>query len=256
MPQEMYSGFFAEFYDILHAGLTDVDSYLEFARRFGPDILELGCGTGRILIPLARAGFRITGIDCSDHMIARCQAKLSLEDESVRSRVNIVRQDVTGFELENRFNLIIAPCNMLNHFPDHKVLIAMLRCVKRHLRPQGVFILDNSIPDIPYMVDVNRVERIAVFEHPLTGTKLVHRFTATYDFVSQLEHTAVHLEEYDDTDKLLRKAAYSTTMTYHFPRELRAMLEAAGLEVFHEQGSLHEDCPIGPGSTEMVFFAR
>lgn len=71
-----------------------------------------------------------------------------------------------------------------------------------------------------------------------------------------MEHTAVHLEEYDDTDKLLRKAAYSTTMTYHFPRELRAMLEAAGLEVFHEQGSLHEDCPIGPGSTEMVFFAR
>ena len=56
------------------------------------------------------------------------------------------------------------------------------------------------------------------------------------------------------TDKLLRKAALDT-MTYHFPRELRAMLEAAGLEVFHEQGSCMR-MPIGPGSTEMVFFAR
>ena len=254
--QSMYSGFFTEFYDILHAGLTDVDAYVEFARKFGPDVLELGSGTGRILKPLARAGFRVTGIDSSDDMIARCQVRLALEDEAVRSKATIVRQDVTKFQLGKRFDLIIAPCNMLNHFLEPGLLIRALRNVKRHLKPTGVFILDNGIPDIPYMVDINRVERIAAFEHPLTGTKLIHRCTTTYDFANQLEYNTVHLEEYDEVDNLLREAAYTSTMTYYFPRELRLILEMSGFELFHEQGSLHQDCPIDAGSTEMVFFAR
>jgi len=256
MAQKMYSGFFTEFYDILHAGLTDVDSYIEFARKFGPDILELGSGTGRILIPLARAGFSVAGVDYSDDMIARCRAKLELEHESVKAKAAIVKQDVTQLKLDRKFDLIIAPCNMINHFLEPAPLIKMFRGVKRHLKPTGVFILDNSIPDIPYMVDINRVERIAAFEHPLTGTKIIDRFTSTYDFVNQLEHNVIHLEEYDEEHNLLREASYSITMAYYFPRELRLMLEMAGLEVFHEQGSLDEDIPIGADSTQMVLFAR
>ena len=249
MTQGMYSGFFTEFYDILHAGLPDVDSYLEFARKFGPEVLELGSGTGRILIPLARAGFHVTGVDCSDDMLLRCQAKLGMEDETVRSRVTVIKQDITQLHLKKQFDLIIAPCNMINHFLEHTTLIKALQSVKRHLKPTGVFILDNSIPDIPYMVDINRVERIAAFEHPLTGTTIIDRFTTMYDFVNQLEHNVIRLEEYDEADNLLREASYSCTMTYYFPRELKLILEISGLEVFHEQESLHVDSPIGVDST-------
>lgn len=252
----LYSGFFAEFYDILHAGLTDVDSYIEFGRRFGPDILELGSGTGRILIPMAKAGFNVTGIDLSDDMIARCLAKLALEDETLRSRVTIVKQDITQFCLARKYDLIIAPCNMISHFVEPARLLQALCCVKRHLKQTGVFILDNSVPDIPYMVYINRVERIFGFEHPLTGTRIIDRFRSTYDFVNQLEHNSIYLEEYDDAGNLLRKAGCSDTMAYFFPRELRVMLEISGLEVFDEQGSLLEKTPIDADSTEMVFFCR
>ncbi len=252
----LYSGFFAEFYDILHAGLSDVDSYVKFGQTYGPDILELGSGTGRILVPLAKAGCNVTGVDLSDDMIARCLAKINLENEVLKSRVAIVNQDISQLDLGKKFDLIIAPCNMINHFCEPPKLKQALGCVKNHLKPKGVFILDNSIPDIPYMVYINRVERIFTFEHPLTGTKIVNRLTSTYDFIHQLEHNSVYLKEYDNKGNMLRKANCSATMAYFFPRELKLILEFSGLEVFHEQGTLLENSPIGPDSTEMVFFCR
>lgn len=115
-----------------------------------------------------------------------------------------------------------------------------------------MFILDNSIPDIQYMAGVNGVERVFEFEHPLTGTRIVDRFKSNYDFVNQLEHDSITIEEYDDSGNLLRHATSQGTMAYFFPRELRLLLESSGFAIFHEQGSLLEDSPIGPESTEMV----
>ncbi len=254
--KSLYCGFFAEFYDILHAGLKDIDAYIEFAHKFGPDILELGSGTGRILIPLAKKGFNVTGIDFSDDMIKRCYDKLHGANSSLTDRITIVKQDVTKFELERKFDLIIAPCNMISHFTQTAQLINMLKRVIKHLKPNGVFILDISVPDIPFMVYINSIERIFGFEHPLTGTRIVNRFVSTYDFVNQLEHNSIYLEEYGDKDELTRKANCSNTLTYFFPRELRLILETSGLKVFAEQGSLHEKQQINSNSTEMVFFCR
>lgn len=252
----LYSGFFAEFYDILHANLSDIDSYVEFGKSYGPEILELGSGTGRILIPLAQAGFNVTGVDLSDHMIARCLAKINPENKALKKRVTISKQDITELDLGKKFDLIIAPCNLINHFVEQAKLKQALDCIVNHLKQTGVFILDSSIPDIPYMVYMNCIERIFTFEHPLTGTKIVNRLTSTYDFIHQLEHNLIYLEEYDETGNLLREANSSGTMAYFFPRELKLILEFSGLEVFHEQGSLLANSPIGPDSTEMVYFCR
>jgi SAM-dependent methyltransferase len=251
-----YSGFFAEFYDIIHSGLSDVGAYIEFGHKYGPDILELGSGTGRILIPLARAGFTVTGIDLSHDMICRCKTKLDLEDEATKSRVAIARKDITEFCFEKLFDLVIAPCNVINHLFEPTRLKKALTCARNHLKESGIFILDNSIPDIQYMVLVNGRQRVFEFEHPLTGTRIVDRFKSTYDFVNQLEHDSITIEEYDDTGALLRKASCHGTMAYFFPRELRMFLRLSGFEILHEQGSLLEDTPITPESTEMVFICR
>ncbi len=253
---DQYSGFFAELYDIIHAGLGDVESWIEFGRRFGPDILELGTGTGRIAIPLAKAGLAVTGIDSSDDMIRRCEAKLAMEDEDTRSRVSIVKGDITRFQLERQFDLVIAPCNVINHLWEPEKLFRALTYVRQHLKRPGVFILDNSIPDIQYMAGVNGVERVFEFEHPLTGTRIVDRFKSNYDFVNQLEHDSMTIEEYDDSGNLLRHATSQGTMTYFFPRELRLLLESSGFAIFHEQGSLLVDSPISRESMEMIFFCR
>ncbi|HOK65121.1 MAG TPA: class I SAM-dependent methyltransferase [Bacillota bacterium] len=251
-----YAGFFAEFYDIIHAGLGDVDGWIEFGHRFGPDILELGVGTGRIAIPLALAGFNVTGVDNSDDMIKRCQMKLSYEDERTRGRISIVKDDITCFDLNKQFDLIIAPCNVICHLWQPGKLHDTLSCVKEHLKSSGTFILENSLPDIPYMVRTNDIVQVFEFEHPLTGNTIVSRYKTRYDFLNQLKYDWIELEEYDDTGALLRDALCEDTMTYFFPRELRLMLDACGFFILEERGSLLEASPIGPESTEMVFVCR
>lgn len=254
---DQYTGFFAEFYDIVHAGLKDVESWIEFGRRYGPNILELGSGTGRITIPLAQSGFFVTGIDTSCDMTKRLAEKLVWEDEATKSRVSIVSSDITDFQLGKKFELAIAPCNIINHLTEPGQLMKALSCVKSHLTDTGVFILDNSIPDIEYMMEVSGLQKTFEFEHPLTGTRIVDRFKSDYDYVNQLVRDSITIEEYDgETGKLLRHASSETVMTYFFPREIRLFLQASGFEIFHERGSLLEDVPIGHDSVEMVFLCR
>ncbi len=256
---DQYSDFFAEFYDILHAGLSDVDCYIRYAERCGRpsevNVLELGCGTGRILIPLANAGFPVTGVDLSDDMLALCKMRLSFERDAVQSRTRIVKADVTQLALGEKFDLVIAPCNFLNHFLSPADAGAVLRRAKEHLKNTGTLVLDHSIPNIPWMVASSGITQTFEFTHPLTGTTIIDRFTATYDFVRQLETNHIALEEYSEGD-LLRKDEAVVKLTYYFPREIRLMLEAAGFEIVHEQGSLEEDRPIDDQSGEMVFFCR
>jgi uncharacterized protein len=250
-----FSGFFAEFYDILHAGLHDIEPYIGYAREFGPKILELGSGTGRILVPLARAGFEVTGVDIAEDMLAVCRRKLEQEPPEVRGRVRIVKGNIIGLSLPDTFDLVIAPCNLLNCLTGPGDGSLLLQSAKRHLKEEGVFILDNSIPHVPHLVESSGVTETLEFTHPVTGSKIVDTFTPNYDFTLQRETDHIILEERSG-DRLLRRAEATCILTFYFPREVRMMLTAAGFEIFREQGSIGEDVPIDAEAGEMVFFCR
>src|SRR5687768_14738605 len=91
--------FIAELYDHVtpYRERADVAFFVEEAAGAGGPVLEVGCGTGRVLIPTARARVEITGLDLSGHMLERCRASLSAESEEVRSRVTLVKADMRGF---------------------------------------------------------------------------------------------------------------------------------------------------------------
>ncbi|MGI6632880.1 MAG: class I SAM-dependent methyltransferase [Bacillota bacterium] len=246
---------FAEFYDIVHAGLSDVEAYLGFASECGPRILELGCGTGRILIPLANVGFQVTGVDASSHMLDACRRKLEWGNREVAGRVRLVQADILNLDLDDRFDLVLAPCNLLNHFLTTKEALRMLERARAHLAPNGAFAMDNSIPDIGHMVRTNGVSQRFEFTHPLSGTTIVDTFTSTYDFPTQMEVDHILLEELSGSE-VVRREELSLTLTYYFPREVRLLLAAAGFDIVREQGSLLEDVPITSRSGEMVFMCR
>jgi len=256
MATQAFSGFFAEFYDILHAGLEDVPAYLQFASRCGRRVLELGSGTGRVLIPLAVAGFTATGIDSSKDMVAVCRERLLYEPPDVRSRATVIEADARGFELNERFDLIIAPCNFINYFSVPGDSEGILRWIGAHLNTAGTFLLDNGVPDLGHMHEVNGVAREYEFEHPLTGTSIIYRVTSRYDLARQLEHARMDLEERGDGGEPLRSEKAEETLAYYFPDQMRAMLDAAGFGIAHEQGSLQEDIPISDDGGEMVFLCR
>ncbi|MBI2223033.1 MAG: class I SAM-dependent methyltransferase [Acidobacteria bacterium] len=142
---------YAAFYDWENArtlGRRDVPFWRRLATQVDGRVLELGCGTGRILLPLARAGIAITGVDRSEPMLAFARRRVR------RSRVTplnagLVRGDIRALPLRRAaFGMVIAPYGMLQSLTRARDLAQALESVARVLRKGGVFGID-LVPDLP-----------------------------------------------------------------------------------------------------------
>src|SRR5881409_766472 len=107
----------ADLYDLvpLYNERSDIAFFVEAALAAGGSVLELGCGTGRVLIPTARAGVEIVGVDASPHMLRVCHERLQPEPDAVRSRVTLVQADMRSFEIDRRFTLATIPFRPFQH---------------------------------------------------------------------------------------------------------------------------------------------
>jgi ubiquinone/menaquinone biosynthesis C-methylase UbiE len=93
----------------------DIDFYVSCAKELGGSILELATGTGRVLLPSARAGFAITGVDISAHMLDQARRKLAFESPAVKERVCLCQMDMASFEFEQYFRLALVPFRAFHH---------------------------------------------------------------------------------------------------------------------------------------------
>jgi SAM-dependent methyltransferase len=201
---------YAPFYDWENAqtvGRRDVRFWRDLAARTDGAVLELGCGTGRILLPLARAGAAIVGIDRSAEMLAR--ARRRLRRARLASPPRLARGDVRALPFgDGRFGLVIAPYGLLQSLLSDRDLAATLASVHRVLAPGGTFGID-LVPDVPRWreyrrrvtlagrrtpsgppltlvesVRQDRRRRLTTFEHEYVEgwgrARTVHRFTVTF----------------------------------------------------------------------------
>ncbi len=148
--------FVAEFYDhiVSFSNRRDVSFFINQARRVGGPILEIGCGTGRVLIPTARAGIPVVGLDNSSPMLNVCRKNLSLESNKVLSMVEGVEHtDMRCFSLKRKFNLITFPFYTFNYLVTLDDQLCCLSQVRQHLRDKGILILDLPNPYLPYLTD-------------------------------------------------------------------------------------------------------
>ncbi|HEX9913239.1 MAG TPA: class I SAM-dependent methyltransferase, partial [candidate division Zixibacteria bacterium] len=103
---------YADFYDKWNQSfVSDIPLWLEYTKRCGSPVLELCCGTGRILLPLAKEGIEISGLDISEKMLEKAREKLNKETEQIKKRVNLLQGDMRNFHLKKEFNLIFIPFN-------------------------------------------------------------------------------------------------------------------------------------------------
>ena len=139
---------FAEVYDAIYAGREDTRFWRTMAAAAaGRPILELGCGTGRALLPVARDGHEVTGIDLSERMLDVCRAKLLREPAAVRERVRLLVADMTSFDLGRRFALVTVPFASFQHLLTVEQQLACLERCRAHLLPRGLLVLDLPNPD-------------------------------------------------------------------------------------------------------------
>lgn len=158
---------FPLFYHAQHQKyLEDLPFWLSLAATHGSPILELGCGSGRVLLPLALAGHRVLGIDNDPGMLALLQKHLSPD---VKPRIGLLLADITHIPLLEQFGLIVMPCNTLSTLSQH-AQANVLREVRAHLAQKGVFAVSLSNPELlRAMPRLAEPEVEEIFLHPLSG---------------------------------------------------------------------------------------
>jgi len=142
---DLYEGYYSEFYEAV-AGRTDYDIplLLEQARGHAGQgkVLELACGSGRILMHMANRGIQVVGLDLSEDMLSICRKKQSQLPARLRSRIDVRQGDMTDFELGEKFPLIILSATSISLLRELEDFRRMLGTVERHLEDGGRFIFD------------------------------------------------------------------------------------------------------------------
>jgi SAM-dependent methyltransferase len=157
----------------------------------GGPILDLGCGTGRVALHLAKRGHRVTGLDADADLL------VAFEERAMEFPVEAMLGDARGFELEGRFGLALAPMQLVQLFANSEERIGCLRCVERHLRPGGraAFAIVEEMPAPeetgPPLPDVREVEGWVYSSLPLdadvdSGAIVVRRLRQTISPAGEL----------------------------------------------------------------------
>jgi SAM-dependent methyltransferase len=225
----------AEFYDYVppYSDRPDIAFWTAAAQESGGPVLEIGCGTGRVLIPTARAGIAIVGLDLSRSMLAVCGRRLAGEPVDVQARVALVEADMRDFRLDHQFALATMPFRPFQHLITVEEQTACLEAVRRHLLPGGRLILDLFNPSLPALVDEARSEEYGdepEFALP-DGRRVVRRFrTVRRDWLAQVQD--VELIYYvSHPDGRQERLVHAFPMRYLFRFEAEHLLARCGFEV-------------------------
>ncbi len=147
--------------------MEDLDFWLPLAVQQGGPILELGCGTGRVLLPLAQSGYYVYGLDRDPSMLAYLRSRTPVNQ---RPSILIWQADLAQFRLNKSFPLILLPCNTLSTLPS-QVRNAALNCVYQHLAPGGVFAASIPNPRLLSRMPASSAEELEeIFPNPRDGT--------------------------------------------------------------------------------------
>jgi SAM-dependent methyltransferase len=219
----------AHYYDLTHADLTaDIPFILQLAQQANGPVLELGCGSGRLLLPLARAGLMVTGLDHSSVMLARARTKLGQEAEVVQSRVTLVEADMTHFTLDGRFPLILIPYNTFMHL-DSAQALATLKRVKAHLVVGGRLFLDLANP---FTVANTPEDHLLSLENTLTdpenGDIILHLAANHLDTLEQILHITWIYDRSPITGGHIHRTVAQSAYHYRYPHQMELLLQEAG----------------------------
>jgi SAM-dependent methyltransferase len=229
--------FIADLYDYVapYRDRPDVEFYVEAAQGAGSPVLEVGCGTGRVLIPTARAGLDIVGLDLSPHMLTVCRQRLEDESEAVKSRVRLVQADMRDFDIGQRFTLATIPFRPFQHLLTVEDQLSCLASIRRHLIDEGALILDVFNPSLDFLVNRPIGEEFGEepeFSTP-DGRRITRRHkTVAHDCFSQVNHFEL-VYQVVHPDGRQEHLVHAFPLRYLFRFEAEHLLARAGFRVEH-----------------------
>jgi SAM-dependent methyltransferase len=241
----------------LYVARRDVGFYVDEAKDAGGRVLEVGCGTGRILLPIARSGSTIEGVDASPEMLERCRAKLQKESDDVRRRVTLHRADARTFEIGRQFDLVIAPFRVMQHLTMIEDQLAFLHSAARHLRPGGRLAFDVFNPDFSKLVSTDGTEREDTPNTKLPDGRSFRRAgrVARVRWIDQVSEIELIYYITPESGGLVERHVQSFDMRWFLSAELVHLLARAGFRVRSVYGDFDRS-PLSDKSPEQIVCAE
>jgi SAM-dependent methyltransferase len=242
------------------AGLDDIPFYVEEAKQAKPPVLELACGTGRVLIPVAKAGVQVYGLDSSPAMLNVCRRKVAELSADVQGRITLAQADMCDFSFDERFGLIYCPFRAFLHLMTTENQITALRNIHGHLREGGRFALNFFSPDARFVAEGAGRGRGAAkirqeFAHPRSGNRVIVWATLGHDPVNQLIDTYIIHDEVDTQGRLLERSYKPMRLRWIYRYEFEHLLYRCGFEVEALYGDFDRS-PFTEIHQELIWIAR
>jgi len=218
----------ADLYDLLFQDYThDLDFYLGLARAARGPSLDVGYGTGRVLLRALDAGLDMDGLDDSAEMLARLRANAAARGLAPQ----VALADMRGFRMPRRYACVMIPFNAFAHVLSSDDQIAALRACREHLLPGGRLTFDVFSATVE-MLATPPAEPVLELEamNPATGLKLHLYDGRRLDVVTQTQHSHIAIDELDARERVAHTHRFVTVVRWTWPSEMDLLLRLAGFE--------------------------
>lgn len=251
--------FVADFYDAMYDNLArrDIEFFVDYSKKAEGKTLELGCGTGRVLIPTALAGCEITGLDLSPHMLKKCREKIAGLPDEVKGNIRLIQGDMTVFATGEKYALATIPFRPFQHLltiPEQK---ACLNCIHPHLVDKGKLVFDVYHTFLPRLIDTKYFMEMEIGPTlNLPDGRVVKRTNRTAAF-----H---HAEQYNDIEFIFyvkypdgkeERLVQGFPMRYFYRYEIEHLLSLCGFKILEFYGNFDKS-NFSDESPEMIFIAE
>jgi SAM-dependent methyltransferase len=241
----------------LYAARRDVAFYMDEGTHVDGPVLELGCGTGRTLLPIALAGKTVVGLDSSRAMLDRFDAKLKSQPTEIRERVTLKEGDIRDFDLGQRYRLITAPFRVLQHLTSIDDQLRCFAAVRRHLAPGSRFVFDVFNPRFEALVSADGQEHEDTPEFTLPDGRVMRRTARVrrvrwIDQVSEVE-LIYYVKDHERGEEQRHVSAFE--MRWFLPSELQHILARSGFEARAVYGDF-DRTPLKDGAPEQIVSAE
>lgn len=246
----------ADVYDAVYSYVReDIPFYVNAAGESGGPVLELGCGTGRVAIPIARSGIDIVGLDSSKPMLEQARRKAASLPASIGD-LQLVAADMRDFSFQRRFAAVLIPFRGFLSLLTVEDQTRTLLNVRDHLADGGRLIFNIFVPQPETLLQDGQVPyHFRDVTDPDTGLKYVLWQQNSYDHHDQIVNTRVIGEQLDSDGTVARRFYRDFQLRYAYRWEIYHLLKSCGFEVVALHGDFDESM-FEEGSSEMVWVAR